>query len=147
MSTLKRNAPTLPTIVAASGVVIAIAAGAVALTSNRADHTRPITTTHTRTQSPYLPAIHTPGSGEAHIVLDPRTGQAHGTVAPPITTTHTRTQSRYLPAIHTPGSGEAHIVLDPRTGQAHGTVTPPTNPTNATPNNPDNSNVGHRAAA
>jgi hypothetical protein len=75
--------PTLPTIVAAAGAAIAIAAGAVALTSNRADHAQPVTTAHTHTQSPYLPAIQEPGTGEAHIVLDPRTGQAHGTVTPP----------------------------------------------------------------
>jgi hypothetical protein len=108
MSILKRNRrigrPTLPTIVAAAGVIIAIAIAAVALTSNRPDRTQPITTTHT-------------------------------------------TQSPYLPAIQTPGTGQAHIVLDPRTGQAHGTVTPPTNPTTATPNNPDTSDVGHRADA
>jgi hypothetical protein len=92
MSILKGNrrisSPTLPTIVAATGVVIAIAAGAVALTSNRADHTQPITTIHTHTQSPYLPAIQEPGAGQAHIVLDPRTGQAHGTIAPPTNPTN-----------------------------------------------------------
>jgi hypothetical protein len=126
--------PTLPTIVAAVGVGvgIAIAASAFVLTSNRADHTQPIT----RAQSPYLPAIHNHGSRQAHIVLDRRTGQAHGTVTPPITATHARPASSYLPSTQNPGTGQAHIVLDPRTGQAHGTVTPPTNPTSAMPNRP-----------
>jgi hypothetical protein len=92
VSTLKRNRrispPTLPKIVAAAGVAIAIAAGAAAVTSNRADHTQAITITHAHTQSPYLPAIQEPGTGQAHIVLDPRTGQAHGTIAPPTNPTN-----------------------------------------------------------
>jgi hypothetical protein len=86
VSTLQRHPhispPTLPTIVAAASVAIAIAAGGYALTTNHANHPRPIVT-HTRTQTQQPPAVQIPGTGRAHIVLNPITGQAHGTVAPP----------------------------------------------------------------
>jgi hypothetical protein len=88
MSTLQTHPrghrPTTRTVLAAAGVTIAVAVGAVLLTLTDANHTQsPTTATHTQTTSPYLPTIQIPGAGLAHIVIDPRTGQAHGTVALP----------------------------------------------------------------
>lgn len=74
--------PTLRTVLAA-GLIIVVAVGALLLTLNRTNHTQTAPTTHTQTPSPYLPTIQTHGAGIAHVVVDPRTGQAHGTVAPP----------------------------------------------------------------
>jgi hypothetical protein len=80
----RTHRPTTRTVLAAASVIIAITVGAVLLTLTGANHTQPTTTVaHTQTTSPYLPTIHIPGAGTAHIVLDPRTGQAHGTVTPP----------------------------------------------------------------
>lgn len=97
MSTLQRNPrvspPARPTIVAAIGVIIAVAAGAYALTSNHANHPQPIIT-HTHTPSPQLPPIQAPSTAQAHIVLSARTGQAHGTVAPPTNPTNVTLNSQ-----------------------------------------------------
>lgn len=87
MSTPQQNRPMhhpwLGNVLTAAGVIIAVAVSALFLTLNSANHTaRPTSTPHTQTTSPYLPTIHIPGAGVAHLVLDPETGQAHGTVTP-----------------------------------------------------------------
>lgn len=137
MSTLQYHRrisrPAPGTLLASAALIIIVAIGAVFLTLNSAKHTDTTPTTHTQTPSPYLPTIQT-HAGAAHIVVNPRTGQAHGTVTPP--QTHTQTPSPYLPAIQTHDAGVAHTVLDPRPGEAHITVTPPTNA--------NVSNLGHR---
>jgi hypothetical protein len=89
MSTPQNNSlihtPRLANVLAAAGVIIAVAVSALFLTLNGgANHTAfPTSTPHTQTMSsPYLPTIHIPGAGVAHLVADPETGQAHGTVTP-----------------------------------------------------------------
>ncbi|MGZ4251367.1 MAG: hypothetical protein ACXVUE_24085 [Solirubrobacteraceae bacterium] len=109
-----------PGTVLRAGLIIVVAVAALLLTFNRTSHA-PTPTTHSQTPSPYPPAIQTQRAGVAHIVVNPRTGQAHGTVTP--ATTHTQAPSPYLPTIQPHGARVAHLVVDPRTGQAHGTVT------------------------
>ncbi len=87
MSTLqdhgRTSRRTLETVLAAASLIIVVAVGAFFLTLNHPN--QPSTTpTHTQTPSPYLPTIQIPGAGLAHIIVDPHTGQAHGTVTPPI---------------------------------------------------------------
>jgi hypothetical protein len=88
MSTLQDNRPTrrltAGKILIAAGVIIAIAISAAFLTLSHANHTQPSAATHTQQLSQYLPTIQYPGGGVAHIVIDPETGQAHGTVSPAI---------------------------------------------------------------
>lgn len=117
----RRTTRATPGTVLRTGLIIVVAVAALLLTFNRTNHA-PTPTTHGQTPSPYVPTIQTQGAGVAHIVIDPRTGQAHGTVTP--ATTHTQAPSPYVPTVQTDGAGVAHIVVDPRTGQAHGTVTP-----------------------
>jgi hypothetical protein len=88
MSTPQNNSlihtPRLANVLAAAGVIIAVAVSALFLTLNGANHTA-LRTSAPQTQtmsSPYLPAIHIPGAGVAHLVVDPETDQAHGTVTP-----------------------------------------------------------------
>ena len=89
MSTLQHHRrisrPTPGTVLPIAALIIIVAIGAVLLTLNSANHTHTTPTTHTQTPSPYLPTIQTHDAGVAHIVVDPRTGQAHGTVTPPPT--------------------------------------------------------------
>jgi len=115
---------TLGTVLAA-GLIIVVAVGALLLTLNRTNHTQTTPTTHTLTASPYLPTIQTHGAGAAHLVVDPRTGQAHGTVTPPA-------------ARASQASGPCREIC----ATAHQS---PDNAINATPGNPDVSNVGRRA--
>lgn len=85
MSTLQDNRLTrrltAGKILIAAGVIIAIAISAAFLTLSHANHTPSSAATHTQQ---YLPTIQYPGGGVAHIVIDPETGQAHGTVSPAI---------------------------------------------------------------
>ena len=118
--------PIIGSILVAASVVFTVAVSVLFLGLHGANHTASTTsTTHTPSVSPYLPTIQTPGAGVAHIVVDPRTGQAHGTVTPPA-------------ARASQASGPCREIC----ATAHQS---PDNTINATPGNPDVSNVGRRA--
>jgi len=116
--------PTLRTVLAA-GLIIVVAVGALLLTLNRTNHTQTTPTGHTQTPSAYLSTIQTHGAGVAHIVVDPRTGQAHGTVTPPA-------------ARASQAGGPCREVCATADRSPENTI-------NATPGNTDVSNVGRRA--